>query len=72
MNDKQKLKRILTNILNSMLKAKEAPASAEMHLIESVDMLSEILNIDDLNDVEMNEQLNYCKQIMNELKKNIS
>ena len=58
------------NILNSMIKIKDAPCSSEMHLIESVVDLANILNIENFNDDEMNEQYQYCLEIMNSLKNN--
>lgn len=57
-------KRALTNILNSMIKSHDAPASAEMHLIESVVDLARILNIKEFDDKEMNEQFNSCQEVM--------
>lgn len=60
--------RALNNILSSLIKANDAPASAEMHLIESVVDLSRILNIQNFNDKEMNEQFNSCQEVMNVLR----
>ena len=39
------IKRAVTNILESMLKLRDAPCSSEMHLIESVVDLAEMLNL---------------------------
>lgn len=61
-------KRALTNILNSMIKAHDAPASAEMHLIESVVDLSRMLNIQEFNDKDMNEQFKSCQEVMAEIR----
>jgi hypothetical protein len=69
-NELKITKRALFNILNSMIKIKDAPCSSEMHLIESVVDLANILNIENFNDDEMNEQYQYCLEIMNSLKNN--
>lgn len=69
-NELKITKRALFNILNSMLKIKDAPCSSEMHLIESVVDLANILNIENFNDDEMNEQYQYCLEIMNSLRNN--
>lgn len=69
-NELKITKRALFNILNSMLKIKDAPCSSEMHLIESVVDLAKILNIENFNDDEMNEQYQYCLEIMNSLRNN--
>ena len=69
-NELKITKRVLFNILNSMIKIKDAPCSSEMHLIESVVDLANILNIENFNDDEMNEQYQYCLEIMNSLKNN--
>lgn len=70
-NELKITKRALTNILNSMLKAQDAPCSAEMHLVESVVDLAKILNIDSFKDSEMNEQFAYCTEIMDSLRNNV-
>lgn len=64
-------KRALQNILNSMIKAKEAPCSSEMHLIESVVDLARILGVKEFKDTEMNEQFSYCTEIMDSLRGNL-
>ncbi len=69
-NELKITKRALFNILNSMIKIKDAPCSSEMHLIESVVDLANILNIENFNDDEMNEQYQYCLEIMNSLRNN--
>ena len=69
-NELKITKRALFNILNSMIKIKDAPCSSEMHLIESVVDLANILNIENFNDDEMIEQYQYCLEIMNSLKNN--
>lgn len=63
--------RALHNILNSMIKAQDAPCSAEMHLVESVVDLAKILGVNEFQDKEMNEQFAYCNEIMNSLRNNI-
>ena len=65
------IKRAVTNILESMLKLRDAPCSSEMHLIESVVDLAEMLNLKDFKDAEMNEQYLYCLEIMDSLRNNI-
>lgn len=62
------IKRALSNMLVSMLKAQDAPCSAEMHLIESVVDLAALLKITDFRDDEINEQFSYCKDIMQSLR----
>ena len=69
-NELKITKRALFNILNSMIKIKDAPCSSEMHLIESVVDLANILNIENFNNDEMNEQYQYCLEIMNSLRNN--
>lgn len=63
-------KRALTNMLNSMIKSHDAPASSEMHLIESIVDLARILNIQEFSDNEMNEQFNTCQEVMHCLRQN--
>lgn len=72
MNDKELIviKRALTNMLMSMLKSQDAPASAEMHIIESVVDLAELLKITDFNDGEVNECFSYCTEIMQSIRHN--
>ena len=70
-NELKITKRALFNILNSMIKIKDAPCSSEMHLIESVVDLAEMLNLKEFKDEEMNEQYLYCLEIMNSLRNNI-
>lgn len=41
-----------------------------MHLIESVVDLAKILDIKDFNDKEMNEQYQYCLEVLNSLRNN--
>lgn len=69
MTDKELIviKRALTNMLMSMVKAQDAPASAEMHIVESVVALAKILNVNDFKDSEMNEQFTYCLEIMKDI-----
>lgn len=64
------VKRALNNMLMSMVKAQDAPCSAEMHLVESIVDIAALLKIDDFEDVEVNEHFSYCTQIMNSLRNN--
>jgi hypothetical protein len=69
-NELKITKRALFNILSSMIKLQDAPCSSEMHLIESVVDLAKILDIKDFNDKEMNEQYQYCLEVLNSLRNN--
>jgi len=53
----------LQNILVSMLKADEAPCSAEMHLAQAVVILQQFVDCSNL-DAELAEQVKYCMTIV--------
>lgn len=73
MNEKEikVMQRAVTNILMSMIKLRDAPCSSEMHLIESVVDMAEMLKFNTFEDEEMNEQYAYCLEIMDSLRNNM-